>query len=126
MKTPQEMAQELAVIPEKVYDLQIQLIDLNDEVETNEKSISDLEIEIKSQVLAAVDDAGKKMYSNDEARKMAFVSDCNESAEHRELIAKRSNLSKQMQLKRIEIEMLSNQQRNLRVLIGSFAGVEIF
>lgn len=126
MKTPQEMAQELALIPEKVYDLQLQIISLNDEVEANEKAISDLEIEIKSQVLAAVDDAGKKMYSNDEARKMAFVSDCNESTEHRGLIATRSSLSKNMQLKRTEIEMLSNQQRNLRVLIQSFAGVEIF
>lgn len=126
MKTPQEMAQELALIPERVYDLQLQIISLNDEVEANEKAISDLEIEIKSQVLAAVDDAGKKIYSNDEARKMAFVGDCNESTEHSGLVVTRSSLSKQMQLKRIEIEMLSNQQRNLRVLIGSFAGVEIF
>lgn len=126
MKTPQEMAQELALIPEKVYDLQLQIISLNEEVEANEKAISDLEIEIKSQVLAAVDDAGKKMYSNDEARKMAFVSDCNESTEHRDLLATRSILSKNMQLKRTEIEMLSNKQRNLRVLIQSFAGVEIF
>jgi hypothetical protein len=126
MKTPQEMAQELILIPQAVYDIHLELIEVNDLVEANEKAIVELEIEIKSQVLNAIDDSGKKMYTNDEARKMAFVSDCNESSEHRELIAKRSEFSKQMQLKRIEVEMLSNKQRNLRVLIESFAGIEIF
>jgi enolase len=124
MKSPLDMAQELDQIPQAVYALQLELIESNDSVEANEKAITDLEIEIKSQVLNALDDAGKKMYTNDEARKMAFVSDCNESTEYRELIAKRSELSKQMQIKRSKIEMLSNQQRNLRVLIQSFSAVE--
>lgn len=124
MKTPQEMAERLATIPSEIYALQIELIEMNDAVEANEKAISNLEIELKTEVLNALDDSGKKMYTNDEARKMAFVSDCNESTEHRSLIARRAELSKSMQIKRTEIEMLSNTQRNLRVLIQAFVGVE--
>lgn len=126
MKTPKDMAEELAAIPERVYELQIELISDNQLVEENEKEISNLEIDIKTQVLNAIDGSGKKIHSNDEARKMAFTVDCNESIEHQALVAKRSELSKSMQIKRIEIEMLSNKQRNLRVLIQSFAGVELF
>lgn len=126
MKTPKDMAEELAAIPERIYELQIELISDNQLVEENEKEISNLEIDIKTQVLNAIDGSGKKIHSNDEARKMAFTVDCNESIEHQALVAKRSELSKSMQIKRIEIEMLSNKQRNLRVLIQSFAGVELF
>lgn len=117
MKSPLDTAQELSDIPKAVYDNQLELIETSDLVESNEKAITELEIEIKSQVLNAVDDAGKKIYTNDESRKMAFISDCNDSADYCKLIELRSDLSKQIQIKRSKIEMLSNQQRNLRVLI---------
>ena len=124
MKSPLDMAQELSDIPKAVYDNQLELIETNDLVESNEKAITELEIEIKSQVLNAVDDAGKKIYTNDEARKMAFISDCNDSADYCKLIELRSDLSKQIQIKRSKIEMLSNQQRNLRLFIQYFSGID--
>ena len=124
MKSPLDMAQELSDIPKSVYDNQLELIETSDLVESNEKAITELEIEIKSQVLNAVDDAGKKIYTNDEARKMAFISDCNDSADYCKLIELRSDLSKQIQIKRSKIEMLSNQQRNLRLFIQYFSGID--
>lgn len=126
MKTTLEMAQELSSIPEQVYATQLDIIGLNDQVEENERAISNMEIQIKSQVLAAVDGSGKKIYSNDEARKMAFISDCNENESYLSLIEHRSALSKAMQIKRTEVEMLSNKQRNLRVLIQSLVGADPF
>ena len=104
MKSPLDMAQELSDIPKAVYDNQLELIETSDLVESNEKAITELEIEIKSQVLNAVDDAGKKIYTNDEARKMAFISDCNDSADYCKLIELRADLSKQIQFKRSKIE----------------------
>ena len=55
---------------------------------------------------------------------MAFISDCNDSADYCKLIELRSDLSKQIQIKRSKIEMLSNQQRNLRLFIQYFSGID--
>lgn len=125
MKKVLELANSLERMPERILEVQLEIIELAEEIETNSKEIESLEVDIKTAVLNTTDETGKKAYTNDEARKMAFISDCKENLEHQALVQKRSDLARSMQLKRADLEMLSNRQRNLRILIEVFTKVEM-
>jgi hypothetical protein len=125
MENVLELANELETLPETILAYQMDIINLTESIEKNSNEIESLEIDIKTAVLNATDEAGKKAYTNDEARKIAFISDCKENEEHQSLVEARSNLSRALQIKRAHLEMLNSRQRNLRVLIEAFAGVEV-
>jgi hypothetical protein len=125
MKKVLELANSLETLPETILAYQMDIINLTESIEKNSNEIESLEIDIKTAVLNATDEAGKKAYTNDEARKMAFIGDCKENEEHQSLVEARSNLSRALQIKRAHLEMLNSRQRNLRVLIEAFAGVEM-
>ncbi len=125
MKKVLELATSLERMPERILEVQLEIIDLAEDIEINSKEIESLEVDIKTAVLNATDETGKKAYTNDEARKMAFISDCKENDEHQALIQRRSELAQKMQKIRADLEMLSNHQRNLRVLIEVFTKVEM-
>jgi hypothetical protein len=111
-------------LPKEIMDLQLSALKANDEIQNLSDEILIRENEIKSEINAAVDDAGKKMYSNEESRKIAFLNDSKEDSTLSNLYATKKNADVTLQTIRVEIEMKSNVQRNIRSILGVLNSVE--
>ena len=116
-----QMADRLLELPTEISDLQLQILDRTDVVSATQEKIQVIESKIKSDINNAVDANGKKVYSNEDARKAAFIEDTADNAELKELNAIVADQQRFIQEKRIQVEALSNEQRNIRTLLHFFA-----
>lgn len=116
-----QMAERLLELPTEISDLQLQILDRTDVVSTTQEKIQVIESKIKSDINNAVDANGKKVYSNEDARKAAFIEDTADNSELKELNLVVADQQRFIQEKRIQVEALSNEQRNLRTLLHFFA-----
>ena len=116
-----QMADRLLELPTEISDLQLQILDRTDVVSSTQEKIQVIESKIKSDINNAVDANGKKVYSNEDARKAAFIEDAADNSELKELNEIVADQQRFIQEKRIQVEALSNEQRNIRTLLHFFA-----
>lgn len=107
----------LMILPTEISDLQVNALQLNDAVQLISDEIVQRESEIKTEINSAIDENGKKLYSNDEARKIAFLTDSKEDSDLSTLYAEKARQSHKLDLCRISIEQHSNEQRNIRSIL---------
>ena len=107
----------LTALPTEISDLQVSALALNDTIQLISDEIVKRESEIKTEINAAIDENGKKLYSNDEARKIAFLTDSKEDSDLSTLYAEKARQSHKLDLIRISIEQHSNEQRNIRSIL---------
>lgn len=108
----------LNVLPVEISDLQLKALVTNDEIQLISEKIVQRESEIKSEINSALDENGKKIYSNDEARKIAFLTDSKDDLTLSALYSEKSEYSHKLDLFRISIEHHSNEQRNIRSILS--------
>lgn len=108
----------LTILPAEISDLQIKALSLNDGIQLISEEIVQRESEIKTEINSALDENGKKLYSNDEARKIAFLTDSKEDSILSKLYSEKSEHSHKLDLIRISIEQHSNEQRNIRSILS--------
>jgi predicted nucleic acid-binding Zn-ribbon protein len=117
-----KLAEDLLDIPSRISEIQGRILDHNEEIQTTNNEISQIEATIKSEIGAQLDDNGKKLYTNAESREAAFVEISNSN---QELVSKRNRLSSlqgYVSIERIKMESLSNEQRNIRAVLYFFGG----
>jgi predicted nucleic acid-binding Zn-ribbon protein len=117
-----KLAEDLLDIPSRISEIQGRILDHNEEIQTTNNVISQIEATIKSEIAAQLDDNGKKLYTNAESREAAFVEISNSN---QELVSKRNRLSSlqgYVSIERIKMESLSNEQRNIRAVLYFFGG----
>jgi hypothetical protein len=107
----------LTALPTEISDLQVSALVLNDAIQLISNEIVRRESEIKTEINSAIDENGKKLYSNDEARKIAFLTDSKEDSILSAIYAEKSEQSHKLDLIRISIEQHSNEQRNIRSIL---------
>lgn len=108
----------LMILPAEITDFQVRALALNDAIQLISEKIVQRESEIKTEINSALDENGKKLYSNDEARKIAFLTDSKEDHVLSELYVQKSEQSHKLDLIRISIEQHSNEQRNIRSILA--------
>lgn len=108
----------LMILPAEITDFQVRALSLNDAIQLISEKIVQRESEIKTEINSALDENGKKLYSNDEARKIAFLTDSKEDSTLSALYAEKSEQSHKLDLIRISIEQHSNEQRNIRAILA--------
>jgi hypothetical protein len=113
-----KLISKLQELPGEIAELQTNALALNDSIQLVSEEIVRRESEIKSEINAATDENGKKLYSNEEARKIAFISDSKEDSTLIELYSKKSVISHKLDIVRIAIEQSSNEQRNIRSILN--------
>ena len=116
-----DLIDRLDTLPAEIADLQIKALSLHDEIQLISEKIVQRESEIKSEINSALDENGKKVYSNDEARKIAFLTDSKDDSTLSALYAEKSEHSHRLDLVRISIEQHSNEQRNIRSILSVIA-----
>jgi hypothetical protein len=118
-----KLIDELMDLPNQIAAYQVRLMEDSQDLSKAEKSYAVVENEIRKEINDATDANGKKLYSNADARDAAFLSI---SINHVDLLQNKTELEdikQKMQRSRIEVERLSNRQRNLRSIAYLFGGV---
>ena len=116
-----EMADLLMELPQAISEIQLEILERTEASKQVQDKITTIESKIKADINNAVDANGKKSYSNAEAREAAFIEDANETQEWMDLKTDYDYMQREISEKRIEIEKLSNDQRNIRSLLNFFA-----
>ena len=113
-----ELAEKLMALPEEISDLQIRAISQNEVIQHISEKILARESEIKAEINASTDENGKKLYSNEESRKLAFLSDTKDDSTLIDLYQEKKLASNNLEVTRISIEKHSNEQRNIRSILS--------
>ena len=108
-------------LPQAISEIQLEILERTEASKQVQDKITTIESKIKADINNAVDANGKKAYSNAEAREAAFIEDANETQEWMDLKTDYDYMQREISEKRIEIEKLSNDQRNIRSLLNFFA-----
>lgn len=116
-----EMADRLMELPQAISEIQLEILERTEASKEVQDKITTIESKIKTDINNAVDANGKKVYSNAEAREAAFIEDANENQALIDLKKDYDYSQREISEKRIEIERLSNDQRNIRSLLNFFA-----
>jgi prefoldin subunit 5 len=117
-----EMADRLMELPQTISEIQLEILEITDAAKQVQDKITTIESKIKADINNAVDANGKKVYSNAEAREAAFIEDANDNQELKDLKTHYDYLQREVSEKKIEIEKLSNEQRNIRSILHFFSG----
>jgi hypothetical protein len=115
----------LTSLPEKISSLQLDALDQNIEINNIQDDIIARESDLKSEINQLVDENGKKVYSNDDSRKATFLIKSKEDADLTLLYSNKKDLTNKLDILRIEIEALSNEQRNIRAILSIFEGITL-
>ncbi len=117
----EQLANRLMEIPQELHDLQVEILNSSQSSQDIDKEISKVETALKVSIANKVDENGKKVYSNEDARKAAFAELTEDDVELNDLKEK----SRQIQLKSNELrndyDCISNEQRNIRTVLQFFA-----
>lgn len=119
----EEFSEKLLALPEDIMRFQMTTLSLNDDLQSIVNKIIQRESEIRSEINAAIDENGKKLYSNEESRKIAFINDSSNDTTLASLYDERNTIDAQIQESKVHVEALSNLQRNLRSIMGVLATV---
>jgi hypothetical protein len=112
----------LMELPQAIKELQMEILDLNTESNKSTELISNIQSKIKVEINAEVDANGKTTFSNAEARDAEFVERTKFNSELAGLRSEHDALQREIQEKKIQVECLSNEQRNSRSILNFFAG----
>jgi hypothetical protein len=113
-----ELINELLSLPESIATIELSIIDMNKVLRSIEDEIIDKEVSIKSDINAALDENNKKLYSNDQARQFAFLNEAKENLELQDLYESKEDIETKIKISKIDLEKLSNHQRNIRSVIN--------
>lgn len=117
------LAENLLTFPQIIQENQVALLDTTEEIVRINKEISLLESKIKSEIAAEVDENNKKVYPNAESRDAAFVEKSSQDSEITNLQSYHASLQRLSNIRRIEIERLQNEQRNIRSVLDFFKSI---
>lgn len=120
-----DLINRLTALPEEISSLQIKALTQSDLIQEISEKILARESEIKAEINAAIDENGKKLYSNEEARKIAFITDSKDDQTLSDLYAEKKSASRDLDLTRIVIESKSNAQRNIRSILAVIGDVSV-
>jgi predicted nucleic acid-binding Zn-ribbon protein len=118
------LANELSNMPESIAQRQMEIIRINQNLQEVEDQLITKESELKQEIANTLDVNGKKAYSNQEARDAAFVAESKSDASLQALYSERESIKRSLATEKIEMEKLSNQQRNLRSILYALGGIQ--
>jgi len=118
-----QFTEALMELPVKIKDLQLSILDKTAEQTHLTNEIAKLEAKIKTEINAAVDTAGKKLFTNAEMRAAELVERVEADLEISSIKQQHEDLSNNISISKIDLECLNNIQRNTRLLLEFFSNI---
>lgn len=112
-----KLSDELLGLPEDIKVIQLDLLDLTERSLEISDKINQIESSIQAEINSEADSAGKKIYTNDVLRRAEFIE---RSANDNELSFVKvdfQSIQRDISEKKIELERISNSQRNIRSVL---------
>lgn len=116
-----EFAEALMSMPSQIKEIQLNILEKTEEQANLEKEISKLEAKIKSEINAAIDANGKKVFTNAEMRSAELVERVEADLEISSIKQAHEQITKDISMTRIELDYFNNKQRNARILVDLFS-----
>jgi len=116
-----ELGSRLLDLPQVIADLQSIILKKTQKYQEVTNEILNTEIALKNEINSKVDDAGKKVYSNADAREAAFIEITSSDLDLTKLRDKNAAIQNEIQELKIGFERLSSEQKNTRSLLYFFA-----
>jgi hypothetical protein len=118
-----QFTEALMELPVRIKDLQLSILDKTAEQTHLTNEIAKLEAKIKTEINAAVDAAGKKLFTNAEMRAAELVERVEADLEISSIKQQHEDLSNNISISKIDLECLNNIQRNTRLLLEFFSNI---
>ena len=112
-----KLSDELLGLPEDIKVIQLDLLDLTERSLEISDKINQIESSIQAEINSEADSAGKKICTNDGLRRAEFIE---RSANDNELSFVKvdfQSIQRDISEKKIELERISNSQRNIRSVL---------
>jgi Na+-transporting NADH:ubiquinone oxidoreductase subunit NqrC len=109
-------------LPQEILDIQTDIMLKVAESQKISNEIVKCETKLKVMITGLVDDAGKKLYSNEDARRAAFSEMAEDDIELSELKEKNAQIERAIQEFRISFDCLNNEQKNIRAVLMFLSG----
>ena len=119
-----ELAKSLISLPTEINQSQNLIVSLTEDIKEKQVELSKLEASIKKDINDETEGNGKKTYTNAESREAAFIKVSSEDPKYLELKNDIILINKVVNTEKNKVEMLSNEQRNIRALLYFFGGGE--
>lgn len=105
-------------LPLEISNLQLETLTLTEEAQSVLNEILTCEAKLKVLISGLTDEQGKKLHSNEDARRAVFAEMAADDEELNDLKLKNKGLEHEAQLKKIKYEALTNEQRNIRTIFS--------
>lgn len=115
------MIDRLHELPTKIENASIELIELTSDLHEKTSELKKSEMEMKLEIADALDANGKKLYSNAESREAALVEKMRMDESVVELQKTIKAIETSIQKIKVEVELFSNEQRNIRAIMQFIA-----
>jgi hypothetical protein len=112
------LTDQLLDLPMKISTLQVNMLSLSNLIQEKSDQINIRENEIKIEINSLTDDNGKKVYSNEESRKLAFLTDSKNDFNLTHSYLELKELNYELSKIKIELEALLNTQKNIRSILS--------
>jgi hypothetical protein len=123
METSQ-LISKLMEMPKMIATVQISILDKTEESQKITQEIIRCETKIRVLITGLTDEAGKKLYSNEDARKAAFSEMVEDDIELNDIKKRSSKIEHDLQEERINFDLLTNEQKNIRAILMFLSGTQ--
>jgi hypothetical protein len=123
METSQ-LISKLMEMPKMIATVQVSILDKTDESQKITQEIIRCETKLRVLITGLTDEAGKKLYSNEDARKAAFSEMVEDDIELNDIKKRSSKIEHDLQEERINFDLLTNEQKNIRAILMFLSGTQ--
>lgn len=123
METSQ-LISKLMEMPKQIATVQVSILDKTEESQKITQEIIRCETKLRVLITGLTDEAGKKLYSNEDARKAAFSEMVEDDIELNDIKKRSSKIEHDLQEERINFDLLTNEQKNIRAILMFLSGTQ--
>ena len=123
METSQ-LISKLMETPKMIATVQLSILDKTEESQKITHEIIRCETKLRVLITGLTDEAGKKLYSNEDARKAAFSEMVEDDIELNDIKKRSSKIEHDLQEERINFDLLTNEQKNIRAILMFLSGTQ--
>jgi len=120
----EKLIEELQSIPSQVKELKLQIMGLNNIKHQTSERLNEIEMKHKDTINRETTKDGKKLYSNDDARRTALALFLKEDTEYTKLSSDNKKIDSEIHTNLIEINFLEDIQKNNRYILGYLSSTQ--
>jgi hypothetical protein len=120
----EKLISKLIDLPKRLAAIQLSVLDKSQNAQKISNEIIRCETKLRVVIAGLTDDSGKKLHSNEDARRAAFVEMSEDDLELNELKKESSKIERDVQEERINFDALTSEQKNIRAILMFLSGTQ--